>query len=318
MKKFMILAILAVALSGCGSDRSKKTNEVAQNDVSGQSGSFIIGCPETILPLLNKWKQEFVKNHAKIKIGITPVNSGKILNMLENNQIQIAVLSGNDGRESFWTAPVAKDAVLPVVSFDNNNLQQIVLSGITKEKLAAAFTGKLKTWRQLLQAGSNDPIEVFKLSDSSGSSAMWAEFLKVKPSDFKGTLVFNENDIPMMVAGNKNAIGYCSFTDIYDINTGLKKRNLYVLPVDLNSNNQTDDNELVFDKIGDLKSAVASGKYPSPPGRKFYMACKKAPDDRAITSFIKWILTIGQSYCDQYGFVTIEKNEASVSLKQME
>ena len=69
-------------------------------------------------------------------------------------------LGANEEKKGFWAVPVAKDAVLPVVSFDNNKLQKIVLSGVSKDKLAAAFTGKIKTWGQLLQLKSNDPIEV--------------------------------------------------------------------------------------------------------------------------------------------------------------
>ena len=45
--------------------------------------------------------------------------------------------------------------------------------------------------------------------------------------------------------------------------------------------------------------------------------CKSIPTDTAMVSFIKWILTIGQSYCAQFGFVNIDKNEASEYLKQL-
>jgi len=322
MKKILIvLSVVMLTLTSCGPGRQKDVKTDSEDGTNGLSGTILIEGSETLMPLMLKWKQEFEKSQPAVKITVKSCSAGKGLTQVSGNKIQIAMISRKlaveEVAKGFWAVPVAKDAVVPVVSFDNNNLQKIVLSGVTKDKLAKAFTGKIKTWGQLLQLPSNDPIEVYKLSDTSDLSQSWAEFLNVDPKNFTGTEVYNKNEIPGMVASNKNAIGYCSMTDIYNIQTGQKKRNLYVLPIDLNASKQADDNELVFDKLDDIKNAVASGKYPSPPARELYLVCKSIPTDPATVSFIKWILTIGQNYCSEFGFVNIEKNQASAYLKQL-
>ncbi|HQI70937.1 MAG TPA: substrate-binding domain-containing protein, partial [Bacteroidales bacterium] len=221
-------------------------------------------------------------------------------------------------QDGYWAVPVAKDVVLPVISFDNGSLQKIVFTGVTREKIAGAFTGKISSWGQMLQQPSKERIELFNLSDSTDISLFWAGYLGVDAKNLKGTTISGENEMANNVAANKNALGYCSMTYVFDVTTGFKKNNLYVLPLDLNANNMADDNELVFDKLEDIKSAISSGKYPSPPARKLYLVCKTKPTDKATVTFIKWILTIGQNYCGQYGFVNISKEEAAGYIKQLE
>jgi phosphate transport system substrate-binding protein len=322
MKKILIvLSVVMLALTSCGPGRQKEVKTGSEDEANGLSGTILVEGSETLMPLMLKWEQEFRKSQPAVKITVKSCSADKGLNQLAGNKIQMAMISRklteDEVQKGFWAVPVAKDAVLPVVSFDNNNLQKIVLSGVTKDKLAQAFTGKIKTWGQLLQLNSNDPIEVYKLSDTTDLSQSWAEFLNVDPKNFTGTEVYNKNEIPGRVAAGKNAIGYCSITDIYNIQTGQKKRNLYVLPVDLNVSKQADDNELVFDKLDDIKNAIASGKYPSPPARELYLVFKSIPTDPAAVSLIKWILTIGQNNCSEFGFVNIEKNQASAYLKQL-
>jgi len=322
MKKILIvLSVVMLVLTSCGPGRQKDVKTGSEDETKDLSGTILVEGSETLMPLMLKWEQEYKKIQPAVKIIVKSCSAGKGLKQVASNKIQIAMISrklaADELKAGFWAVPVAKDAVLPVVSFDNSNLQKIVLSGVTKDKLAKAFTGKIKTWGQLLQLTSNDPIEVYKLSDTSDLSHSWAEFLNVDPANFPGTQVYNKNEIPGMVAANKNAIGYCGITDIFNIQTGQKKRNLYVLPIDLNANNQADDNELVFDKLDDIKNAIASGKYPSPPARELHLVFKSIPTDAATVSFIKWVLTIGQNYCSEFGFVNIEKNQASEYLKQL-
>lgn len=324
MKKTVVILIFSLAVfifNSCGPDKQKGNTADSDNNLLPVSGNVMIEGSEILYPLMNKWKQEFEKSQKDTKIALNTSGVGKCFMHLDENKIQIAMvareLSEKEAQAGYWAVPVAKDAVLPVISFDNNNLQKIVFTGVTKAKLADVFTGKISSWGQLLQLTSNDPIEVYTMADSSETTITWAEFLNKTPENIKGSVVYSEKDMCQKVAANKNAIGFCSMTNVFDINTGFKKKNLYVMPVDLNADNMADDNELVFDKLDDIKSAISSGKYPTPPTRKLYLVCKTKPIDKATVSFIKWVLTIGQSYCSQFGFVNIDKNETSVYLKQL-
>lgn len=320
-KMLLVLPVVLLAISSCGPGRQKDEKSGSGNESTGLTGTILVEGSQTLMPLMVKWQQEFKKIQPDVKIALKSCSNAKGLKQLAGSNIQIAMitrkLTADEVKTGYWAVPVAKDAVVPVISFDNNNLQKIVLEGVTKDKLAKAFTGKIKTWGQLLQLKSNDPINVFKLSDTADVTQSWAEFLNVGAGTITGTELYTQTDIPGRVAADKNAIGYCSITEVFNVQTGLKKRNLYVLPVDLNENNQADDNELVFDKLDDIKNAVASGKYPSPPARELFLVFKSVPTDAVTVAFIKWVLTIGQNNCSEYGFVNIEKNQASTFLKQL-
>jgi len=320
-KTVFFLCFAAIIFTACGPDK-QKNDKTTNADQAGVSGIINIDGAGILYPLMNKWKQEFAKDRNEVKIGIKSGGPGKSLKRLAGGELQMLMvareLDENEKQSGYWAVPVAKDVVLPVISFDNGSLQKIVFSGVNREKIAGAFTGKISSWGQMLQQPSKERIELFNLSDSSDISLFWGGYLGVDAKKLKGTTVSGENEMANNVAANKNALGYCSMSYVFDINTGFKKNNLYVLPIDLNANNMADDNELVFDKLEDIKSAISSGKYPSPPTRKLYLVCKTKPTDKATVTFIKWILTVGQNYCGQYGFVNISKEEAAGYLKQLE
>lgn len=323
MKNFVFfLCFAALAFTACGPDKQKNDKTAADDRQTVVSGAINIDGDAILVPLMNKWKQEFAKELSEVKIGIKTGNTGSALKRLAAGELQLVMaareLNETEKQNGYWAVAVAKDVVLPVISFDNGSLQKIVFTGLTKEKMAGAFTGKIATWGQLLQQPSKDIVEVYALSDSSDISLFWAGFLGVDVRNIKGTQVTSENEMALKVAANKNALGFCSMTYVFDVSTGFKKRNLYVLPLDLNANNMADDKELVFDKLEDIQSALSSGKYPSPPARKLYLVCKTKPTDKTTLSFIQWILTLGQNYCGQYGFVNISKEEAAGYLKQLE
>ncbi len=322
MKKIVIISVMvALILNSCGNNKGKDNTPVSGEQQKVLNGQIFIEGTDVLYPLMNKWKQEFEKTQNGIKINVKVTKDDHASLRAGKGDIQLAMiarkLKETETKTAYWAVPVAKDAVLPVVSFDNSFLQKIVQKGITKEKLAAVYTGKVKSWGVLMNEKSNEPIDVYKVQDSSGTADVWADFIKVNPAKIFGINLYTEKDVPVTLASNKNAIGYCSMTSVFDIQTGMRKRNLYVLPVDLNSNGQADDNELVFDKLDDLKSAMTSGKYSSPLVRNLYLVSKTIPADDATRSFIKWVLTIGQSYCAQYGFVNIDKKETSEYLKQL-
>jgi phosphate transport system substrate-binding protein len=192
-----------------------------------------------------------------------------------------------------------------------------VQKGITTKKLSGVFNGTIKTWGQLLGNKSTDAIEVFILPDSSGTSHTWAEFLQMDVKKLRGTSMYSNQSLANTIASKKFGLGYCSMTRIYDPTTKEKRGNIYVIPVDLNASGQADDNELVFDKLDDLKTAIKNGKYPSPPVRTLYLVTNNKPKDEALKAFLSWVLGIGQNYCDQLGLVNIDRKTAEKFVNEL-
>ncbi|MEI6122460.1 MAG: substrate-binding domain-containing protein [Bacteroidota bacterium] len=318
MKKTVFtLLLLAMILWGCGSNQTK--NKGTNPNSSNLQGTIIINGSDVLYPLAMRWAKTFKSENTGVAIELKSTCSDNAIRNLKAGLINIAMvsrpLSAAEQAQGLLAIPVAMDAVLPVICFDNNNIQQIMLAGVTKSKLAAAFSGKIKTWGQLLNTKSTDPIEVHKLADSTGTTQTWANFLGVKPSQIIGTTEYSNQSMADVLVTKKFGLGYCSMSVVFDLNTNFTRRNLKVIPIDLNSSGQADDNELVFDKLDDFKSIVSAAKYPSPPVRNLFLVIKTQPINPAVNTFVKWTLGIGQNYFKDFGLVTIDKKTANEALK---
>ena len=68
--------------------------------------------------------------------------------------------------------------------------------------------------------------------------------------------------------------------------------------------------------MGEAVSAVASEKYPSPPARFENLATKGKPTGLTL-AFIQWILTDGQQYLGQAGYVPLTAEQQTEALAKL-
>ncbi len=324
MNKALITVCFFVSLLmfGCGnnnSDNSKIKDDVKNDNISG---IIKISGSSAIYSIISKFSQEFTKAFPKINIQANITSSGEAMKMLENGSIDLAMVSrtqtADEKAKGYFFIPIAKDAVLPIISFDNYFLQNLVMHGVTKQNLADIFiTGKIKTWGQLLKNNNPSPIKIYTRKEISGTAETWANFLGSVQKDLKGELVADDKDMVERIAKDPQGIGYCSMSYAYDLNTGFRANGIYILPLDLNANKQLDDKEAFFDKHSMLVKAINSGAIPTPPARDLYLVCKTKPKDAKILEFLKWALTFGQNYIEPTGNVFIQKENAELILNTL-
>jgi len=111
-------------------------------------------------------------------------------------------------------------------------------------------------------------------------------------------------------------VGYNNLNYAYDAKTGLPVSGIQVIPVDVNENGKVDTNEDLSTKEKAIK-AVVSGVYPSPPARDLYLITKEKFKEPSKT-FVKWILTDGQKYVSEVGYIKITQKQINEHLKKLE
>jgi len=323
MKKIKLnfLFVFIVFFIGCGQS-NERNNQVNGIPSVGEdiSGVIKISGSSSMYNMVLKLSDEFMKIAPKVKILVQNNNSGKGMNDVMTGSADIAMVSRcqADNEKKCFFIPIAKDAVLPIISFDNYFLQEIVLHGITKSQLTDIFiTGKIKTWGQLLKNNNPSPIKIYTRGDTSGTAETWANFLGKSQKDIKGTSVKDEQQMLDNISKDPLAIGYCSLSNAYNLNTGYHKKEIYILPIDFNSNKQLDDNEAFYDKHSQIIKAINSGFLPAPPARDLYFVCKAKPSDKKILAFIRWVITTGQNYIEPSGNVYIQKENARLTLESL-
>ena len=96
-------------------------------------------------------------------------------------------------------------------------------------------------------------------------------------------------------------------------------KGLRVVPIDLNNNGKIDADENFYNSMNDIIAAIASGKYPSPPARELYFVTKGNPkNNKVLTEFIHWVLTDGQKYVHEAGYIALPKEKIDAERKKIQ
>jgi phosphate transport system substrate-binding protein len=263
------------------------------------SGNFTISGAYALYPLVRKWRDDFIKIHSGVIIGLETGGTGQGLEDLLSKKSQLAMISRPMTDEDFdagiWTIPVAKDGVAAIVNQENPYIGRIMDQGLSPEELLKVFTGnKPLTWGELLDTSGNEKVLVFTRTDESGAAEVFADFLNKEASDFKGTRVNGDDEMIKNVQKNPLAIGFCNFSYAFDASTGERIKNIQMVPADIDYDNKIDRTELPFSNLEKAHRSLWLGLYPKRLCRELSIGSVGKPTDEAVIQFLKYVLTEGQ------------------------
>ncbi len=286
------------------------------------SGTISVSGAFALYPMMTVWADEFTKLHPDVQFDVQGGGAGKGMTDVLSGAVDIGMISRDikpeeESQGAFWLA-VTKDAVFPIVSAQNPVAADIASKGISQEIFNKIFiTGEIKTWGEVVgKPEIKDEIHVYTRSDSAGAAEMWAKFSGGKvQDDLKGIGINGEPALMDTVVKDPLGIGYANLNSVFDMASGLIVPGVIIPPIDVNKNGQADAEE-IFKVKEDAFSAVASGKYPSPPARFENLATKGKPTG-LVLAFIEWILTDGQQYLTQAGYVPLTPDQQAESLAKL-
>ena len=313
-----LLVMSALVLSACGS-ASESSTAASTDELNGTvaiSGAF------ALYPMMTVWTEEFSKLHPNVQFDVQGGGSGKGMTDVLSGAVDIGMISREikpeeTAKGAYWVA-VTKDAVFPLISAKNPYASEILAKGITKATFAKIFvTGEIKTWGEVIgKPEITDEIHVYTRSDAGGAGEMWAKFVGGKvQDDIKGIGVNGEPALVDTVIKDALGIGYSNLNSVFDVRGGTLVPDALVPPIDVNDNGQADANEL-YTMPADAIKAVADGVYPSPPARFENLATKGKPTGVTL-AFITWILTDGQQFLSQAGYVPLTPAQQTESLDKL-
>ena len=293
----------------------------ARNKLSGQisiSGAF------ALYPMTVKWAEEFRKINPDVRIDISAGGAGKGIADALGGMVEIGMVSREiypeEIKKGAFPVAVTKDAVVAVVSELNPAINDILAKGLKKDAGNNIWiTGKFTTWAQAFNIKSSSPIHVYTRSDACGAAEMWAKYFGKKQEDLLGVGVFGDPGLAQAVKRDPLGIGFNNIGYAYDAKTKQQVKGLRVVPIDLNNNGKIDDDENFYNSMNDIIAAIASGKYPSPPARELYFVCKGNPkNNKVLTAFIKWVLSDGQKFVHEAGYIALPKEKILSEIKKLE
>ena len=269
LKKFMLFAFSAVLSLGA-------TPLLA--------GDIVIKGSTTVLPIVQKVSEAYMKQNPDVKISISGGGSGNGMKALIDGSTDIAdssrfikdkevKLAVEKGRYPVPFA-VAYDCIVPVVH------GSLGLTNITMAQLKDIFMGKIKNWKEI--GGPDRPVVVISRDTSSGTYEIWSKKVMKKERVFPGALLQASNGaIVQAVSKNKNAIGYIGLAYLTD-----------------------NVKALMVDRVKGSAETTLNGSYPI--SRPLYMFTQGWPTGDVL-NFINFVVhpEKGQKYVADAGYVPL-------------
>jgi len=311
----IIISPLMIFIVSCG----HKNKNLSTNSLQGKvsiSGAF------ALYPMTVKWAEEFKKIHPNVTIDISAGGAGKGMVDVLNGLVDIAMfsreVSNEEQAKGAWFIAVARDAVLPTINVSNPAYRQLKLKGIKKQDFIDIFiTGKITKWGQLIAGGSDSKINVFTLSDACGAAEMWAKYLDKKQEDLSGVGIYGDPGMSDAVKKDKYGMGYNNIAYAFDSKTKKNYDGIAIIPIDLNENGRIDSSENFFDDLNKLTLAIKTEVFPSPPARDLYLITKGKPTNALLIEFLNFVLSDGQKYINEAGYVVLSESKLAVETKKL-
>ncbi len=319
-KRTFIGAIAALTiLIGASSFIDRTATTAPADDLEGTisiSGAF------ALYPITVKWAQEFKKLHPKVVFNISAGGAGKGITDALSGLVDIGLASRDidpaEVKKGAYTVYVTKDAVVPTFNTGNPDAAELLAKGVKRDQFLNIFvTGNIKNWKQL--AGKvSIPIHIYTRSDAAGAGETWAKYFGKKQEDLLGVAVYGDPGLATAVKRDPTAIGYNNIAYLYDLNTRKQVAGVHALPIDVNGNGKIDADENFYSTIDELTEAIATGKYPSPPARNLGFLFKGKPKKKELVEFVKYVLTTGQKFVSENGYIALSGAKLQGELKKVD
>jgi phosphate transport system substrate-binding protein len=305
---FFVIAILFLAVC------SQKESTASGKETIRISGAW------ALYPMMVKWAEEYQKINPNIRIDVSAGGAGKGIADSLAGLVDIGMVSRNINPEEIKQGaafiPVVKDAVFPTMNAGNADTASILKRGLNRDIFTDLWIlEKPLTWGQIVKTGSTEKVQVYTRSDACGAAETWAQYLGKKQEDLKGVAVYGDPGVASAIKKDINGIGFNNLNYAYDSKTGLPVAGLQVIPIDVNGNGKIDPQEDLKTKQKAIQSIIA-GIYPSPPARDLYLVTKNAFKGQEA-EFVKWILTDGQKYVNEVGYIKISNKQIIEAKKKV-
>jgi phosphate transport system substrate-binding protein len=306
--------VLLIGAVACGPSTTGPTS-----GTEGElEGTIAVSGAWALYPLMVRWGEEFQVLHPAVRFDISAGGAGKgmadaLAGAVDIGMVSRGIYPEEIDKGAFWVS-VTKDAVFLAVSQENPVWEDLHRKGVTRDTLVDIYiTGEVTTWGQVVgRPEVTDPIHVFTRSDACGAAATWAEYLGGSQEDLLGVAVYGDPGLLDAVIKDPLGMGFNNLNYAFDLDTGQPVVGAGVIPLDVDGDGLVGPEE-TCDTKQQAVEAVATGNYPSPPARDLNLVTQGKPSG-LVKEFIVWVLTDGQEYVDEAGYIALPQDKLDAEL----
>ena len=314
-KKLLVLGVVVIIASILAYNYLSTASEL--------EGTIKVSGAFALYPMMVKWAEEYQKLHPKVKIEVSAGGAGKGMADALAGLVDIGMVSRDIYPEELekgaFYVTVTKDAVVATISADNPVLNDILVKGLTRQIFYNIFiAGNVTTWGQVVgKPDVTDGIHVYTRSDACGAADNWAKYLGMKQEDLRGVGVYSDPGLIEAVRKDRLGIGYNNIGYAYDMKTNQQIEGIAVVPLDVGQNGRIDPDEDFYGTRDQIVQAIRQELYPTPPARVENLVTRDK--FTGITKeFVKWILTDGQKFVEESGYVSLPAEAIREQLAKLE
>ncbi len=283
MKKIVLLLTTLVILAG--------SSRAQQADVKLRGTRLTY-------PLVRKWIAEFNKEYAGIRVSITPTAPPDSIDFtIASYQLNEAELLGKQA------IIVTRYVQLPIVNARRTDLGKWQRQGISERNFNALF---FPAAEPVMPWASAQPVIYVRDRPTCAVKAFATHYGK-NPKNIRGTGVTGDDeDLAQAVKTDINGIAFNNLGFIYDPATRQVRDSLAIIPLDLNENGVVDNNEQIYGSLDEVINFIETTSNVKFVNERVNFVFREGKKDQSAGLFLQWVLTKGQQFNHQFGFLNLD------------
>lgn len=272
-----------------------------------QQSTITVKTSKASKALVEAWAQAYMQTHKDIKIEVTSKQSADADLTYINNKV-----------ESQNVTYVGRYAILPVTSTENPLFSELQKKEWTKSDLKKLYFSSLdEDLDEDDEANSGkagklrEKLTVYSGANASSVAGVFAEYFGFQTSELRGNKISGD-DLYLLNAINedKQSITFNNIAYLYDADSRKLKENISILPLKL----KAEIEETL--QSGNLDAALQVLEQQQTdiiPVENFGFAYTQLNPKAEL--FLEWIVSEGQQYNNQKGFLKLTEGEKENQLR---
>jgi len=253
-------------------------------------------------PLVNKWIAEFKKEYPNVKVSIRPEAPADSIDF----SIASYALTSKDFEGNREGVAVTRYTQLVVVNSNRPGLKELQTRGFTEKDMSNLFFTS-NTPEFLTVSKTQSPVALYVRDRPVCAVKAFAGHLGNDPKELKGIgIKGDDQDLAEAVRKDVNGISFNNLGFIYDVKTRKITEGLAIIPQDLNENGKIDKEEQIYGTLDNVIDFLEKTNHPKFATERVNVLFRKDSKNSAAGVFLNWVLTRGQKFNHELGFLSLD------------
>lgn len=254
-------------------------------------------------PLIREWAKAFKEENPGIEVVISPASPSDSIDLT----IAAYDVSTTGLEDNIQAIVVARYVQLPIVNSHRPDLTELQEHGLSDEAIGNLFFNK-EAPVNLFSSTSATPLSLYVRDRPVCAVKAFASHYRQQPAQLQGSgIQGDDQDVADAVRSDVSGISFNNLGFIYNTTTRKVTDNLAIIPLDLNKNGKIDEAEDIYATLDNVVDFVERTQHPAFVNEKVNLLYDKNNPKAATRRFLQWVLTDGQRYNHQLGFLFADK-----------